>query len=302
MRTVIIIDGLVGVGKSTLFDHLQENLPATWNWKYVSEPINFFTYEHYNLLKLLKEDPKHNAALVQLQLIEIVAKYYTEQIQSSEEDQVILCDRYIYSCFAFIDALYAKRYINIYAWHVLTSKVNTAIKDLEERVSFKKLEILLEGDVKTCLTNIQKRNREAERGFIDEDYLICLKRSFRGLYNGAKILSHSETLDTLLKTVYNMAMKHRLALPVLPEEPTIIENKLQELFTKTDNGKYHTFLVPIKLENSLVYVPTKLQLCPDLKYHEMESPKNDSGEEKKKKPNRKRKLSTSTNNQPGPSS
>ena len=165
---MIIIEGLIGVGKSTLSEGLGEIL----NYKVLKEPVEDNPY-----LEKFYRDPKRYALEMQFWLMSKRFSMHQEAIDYIwRTGNGIIMDRSIYG-----DAIFAKQ--NFDDGNIDSIGFDNYIKMREVMFRFlmiPQVTIYLEASPYTCQTRIAKRDRSCEQ-LIPIDYLSGLDKHYRSL-------------------------------------------------------------------------------------------------------------------------
>lgn len=169
----VAIEGLVGSGKSTLCDALS-------NLKYKSlnvlrEPVEAFqTYKNHNPLKLAYEDPKHNAAITQIHIIQSSHSHYSKALDTSDtEVSHIITERSMESPSVFIEA---NRFRGTHTEFV-ADYLYDYWDEYNTRVRSPDIIIYLNASPELCMTRIIARSREGEQ-HCDLTYLRYMKLAY----------------------------------------------------------------------------------------------------------------------------
>lgn len=102
--TYISIEGVVGVGKSTVIDLLANDFffPSHGE-KILKEPLGLYqTFKHYNPLLEMYRDPKSNAAITQFHIIDAAFEHYSAAVR--DKAPIIITERCQKSACVFIEA------------------------------------------------------------------------------------------------------------------------------------------------------------------------------------------------------
>lgn len=177
---LVVIEGNIGSGKSYLLEHLRSSSVNTSKILFVDEPVQLFeNYNGHKPLKLLEEDPQHEATAVQLHIICTLRKYYNSIFKKNftTETEIIICDRYFVSALIFIETLYRCEYISHFAKTVLEAEVK------EHLPMFPKVTgvFFLDTPVELCINRIQSRARPGETRLVDWKYLKYIEEAYAKL-------------------------------------------------------------------------------------------------------------------------
>lgn len=159
------IFGSIGVGKTTLAEHLREK----YNAKNVSEPVDENPY-----LKLFYENPKDYA--LRAQLFFLISRYNTLLFMDSEKDLIIF-DRTFLEDYAFASTQHKLGSIND-----IDFKLYNDYYDLmKKHMANMDIIFYLYADISTLLKRIIERNRSYEKK-ITVEYMEALNNSYNELY------------------------------------------------------------------------------------------------------------------------
>ena len=107
------LEGLVGSGKSSVLKILASFLKKEKKpFSVVSEPVFLFTkYQEgvYNPLVEMQKDPTRNMVTAQMHILTQSRDYYSRALLT-DSSSLIVSDRSIFSCYAFIDCYFRKKY------------------------------------------------------------------------------------------------------------------------------------------------------------------------------------------------
>lgn len=179
MKNIILVEGLIGAGKSTLISMLREDKNIKDKCVFVSEPIDeFCMYKSiggkvYNPLKEQYENTK-NFPIVQMHITNSLYKQY-ENFEN--EEKLYICERSILSPITFINTSYDLKNITEYTKDVLSDMVLTKYKGIKEEIKHIKL-FYLDTNVELCLERIGYRSREGENQ-IDLHFLQTLQKNYK---------------------------------------------------------------------------------------------------------------------------
>lgn len=179
MKTIVIIEGAVGSGKSTLFTSLRESYKNDERIGFVDEPS--FTScplmgRNYNPLdEIYKRECGENIVCSQLHITRTLADHYAEQIQ---DKAILIFDRWIWSCRHFI--MMRQGSISAFAKNFLladvTEKHSNFIESLGSDIQIHLL--FLDTSPEECFQRLTKRNRQEEIT-CGRDFWIDLNSKFR---------------------------------------------------------------------------------------------------------------------------
>lgn len=163
---MIIIEGIIGAGKTTLSNELHQKIPRS---KIFHEPVGENPY-----LERFYGNPKRWALEMQYFLM---AHRYKMHVKAVEEEWstgvTTIFDRSIYGDRAFADVLYGFDHIDELGYGSYMQHREC----MERQLLIPQQVIYLEVSVDTALNRIQSRGRECERG-ITRDYLERLSEAY----------------------------------------------------------------------------------------------------------------------------
>lgn len=174
----MIIEGLIGAGKSTLMTQLkaQNTDPEL---KYHLEPVDQYSSfmrgtKKFNPLKVMYYGGKSDKALVQSFLCEESLKYYKDCLeQLGQEGDVKVFERFVYSNINFIEAYFQQAELSEFGKDYLLSKV---LKNLNLISNAPVCLVYLDISVPLALKRINERNRVGEQ-LITAEFLTHLKQA-----------------------------------------------------------------------------------------------------------------------------
>lgn len=168
----IIVDGIIGAGKSTVASFLSENLNIKLYQEILEDHSESLTQR---MLDRFYEDQSRWSAITQVMFLN--HRFKDLKRIEKDSDQGIL-DRSIYG-----DEIFAK---TIYERGQMEEDELTIYRELLsnmlEHIKVPELLIYLDVSVDTALERIQKRSRSTEGDTIPRDYLIDLKRNYEQWY------------------------------------------------------------------------------------------------------------------------
>lgn len=178
---LIIIEGLIGVGKSTLAEKLADVL----NYNLVKEPVLDNPY-----LDKFYKDPKRYALEMQFWLMSKRFSMHQEAIQSIwQTGQGVIMDRSIYGDNIFAQQNYDDDNIDKPGIENYENMRDIMLKYL----MIPHITIFLNASTKTCIDRIKQRNRTCEVT-VQESYLTGLQEHYKKLLtdlekNGSNIIN-----------------------------------------------------------------------------------------------------------------
>lgn len=181
MNNIIVIDGSIGSGKTSLCKQLERECA---NVKVCLEPVEKFKLAENNVNPLLEfyKNPKRYAYFLQDHIIETM-KIETVKCLQSGRGQTLIFDRSIYSVFPFIDTLCKLNILSATESRILERKAQVIIDEIICAFpAFEKpILILLKTPIPVCIERIKKRKRAEEvegTNLNFEQYLALLQSSF----------------------------------------------------------------------------------------------------------------------------
>lgn len=207
---IFIIDGCVGCGKTTFFEHLKMH-PALnkRNVVFVEEPVEAFqTWNTHKPLELFQKNPFSESLSTQIHIMNVLYQRYHSLIASCEDNTVFVCDRYITSCEIFTKVLYQNGYISEFGRDITLGLLNEKCEMLIHPHGV----FYLKRDIDLCFKRIAKRERAGEVDFFTTKYISNLVAE----YDAASCRCNWHTTKTL--DLYAMAaefisfLRQRIAL------------------------------------------------------------------------------------------
>ena len=179
----LALAGNIAAGKSSILTELQRIHPE---YGFIFEPLNEFSYykkhdgQVMNPLKEFYADSS-NAIVTQLYFLDIYAKKIQELEHEKNMRDIIICDRWIFSCKLFTDALHMKGDITDFGWEYFTNKYYSLMSTL--KYAYPDAVYYVDTPVDVCLQRQQQRGREMETNFRDMKlHLLCLESCYSELY------------------------------------------------------------------------------------------------------------------------
>jgi len=162
-KTLIVLEGPVGAGKSTTLHRLRELFQYESGIGFIEEPT--FTeckllHRTYNPLHVIYDQcTQENYVCSQLHITRALADFYENEVLDKE---ILVMDRWIWSCRHFI--MLRKRALSNFSLDYLLTNVkerhNLFLERLGPRVSIRRFYLNTPAD--QCYANISKRNRPEE--------------------------------------------------------------------------------------------------------------------------------------------
>ena len=124
---LIVIDGIIGAGKTSLIEHLK-NIIVRDNVLFISEPVDkFMEYKQFNPLKLSYENIK-NKAITQLHITNCLITHFKNVIEANK-NKIIICERGLFSPRIFTNVSYELKHITEFEHCFIIDYLNEKIKN-----------------------------------------------------------------------------------------------------------------------------------------------------------------------------
>ena len=184
-ETFIVLEGCIGSGKTTLFEHLRRILCLRSDITFLQEPTDLFTEANFNghrfdpLAQIYAGGPEDYVAS-QCFFIKLLATKF----MNAPRNRFIITDRHLGSCGHFIEAKLNRKELGFYPYNYLQDYLTNAKQAVENCGHHKfsrKLIFFLDTPIIACLERIKRRQRSEEMGRNDEfwlDYNNQLRDSF----------------------------------------------------------------------------------------------------------------------------
>lgn len=177
-KILVSIDGIMGAGKTFLFDHLQQNNQFK-DVVFIMEPSHQFReYKNHTPLKDYYANPHSNCAFSQLFILDILQKLYSETFCQCNSTRYI-SERNLYSAKIFTTAQYKMGYINEFQHDYIIDKIQEKIKTVlpnDCNLGCNRL-VYLATDLKTCFERDKSRLEEGNMRNLHA-YLECLQNEY----------------------------------------------------------------------------------------------------------------------------
>lgn len=171
--SVIVIDGIIGVGKSTLGNSITKYLNrACISTKFFPE------YFNKQLLDYFLSDIKTHAFMFQVIMANTRVELYRRALLFAQSGGISIIDRSILGDIAFASMYHENGDITSEQYNIYWSIINEA-KDLYAP----DYTIFLNCDIDTCTRRIKNRNIDSEVSTYDTDYHNRLVKSYKNVYN-----------------------------------------------------------------------------------------------------------------------
>ena len=182
---LLSIDGIMGAGKSYLFNLLKENFADNKKIGFVEEPVEKFKkYLRYNPLREYYSDPVKNAAACQHYFLNVLGKLYSENLQKNNNMDYLISERNLYSTVIFINAQYERGYPTDFQHDYLTDQVHEKIGETLNKdcgLGCNKL-VYVVTDVERYFGRILQR-KEGSTMLRLRDYLHSLQKEYDKYYH-----------------------------------------------------------------------------------------------------------------------
>lgn len=181
----VVIDGNIGVGKSSVLDDLKQMVPS---FRIIQEPVEAYSYYSYNSQTFnplaCMYQKQAETAIVQDFIIDQSYKHYDSSlgffrstVVSEERDRAIVCERHVLSAHPFISTYHQKGALSDFAAAYLHNKVdNFSVCSLNPN-----LVIFLDLPSKDAKVRIDQRERVSE-GHLDLEFLDLLQTNMLQFY------------------------------------------------------------------------------------------------------------------------
>jgi dUTP pyrophosphatase len=212
--TLLVLEGCIGAGKTTLFKHLQTLLRQRNDVSFSPEPTELFSNTLFNGQPF---DPLSQAYSGN-QADYIVSQGYfiktmTKKFIDLPPNKFVISDRHLESCRAFVQVRRDRYEITDYHFHYLLDHINCgyeAIRHLRPSQFTKVIVFVLDTPVETCLERIKARKRPEEIASSDGFWLEYNKR-LRSAF-----LTTSDTPLTLVRCPDEVVLVNRLLAEIGP--------------------------------------------------------------------------------------
>lgn len=184
----VILDGLIGAGKSTFIKKIvdfYENQPL-WKEEFTLVPVyencdRFNNFGRFKPLELFYNNPDQYAMPVQMHIVNCLnatMKEITADLYSTKPI-ILLCDRSLYSPMYFTSLLNKRNLLSDFAKEIVSVYTEHEASNTESSCNLHYLLYFhLDTPVDVCLDRIHKRAREFEQtSVMDAGYLVQLSRS-----------------------------------------------------------------------------------------------------------------------------
>ena len=214
---LIIIDGLIGAGKSILLKKLKKSkILKKWNIIFILEPLETYRLYfsrtekvYFNPLKSQYERNSGDSLCAQIYFMDKLKDLYLNIINvNRNNDTIIISERYVISSLAFISTLHESEMLNSFSYHYVRDYIENSIRLLSKYIHIIKI-FYLSTDINSCIERIYTRARNEETDFKHmANYLNLLNKHYMKLYSNwdyltlkkdYKITEIEETITNILK-------------------------------------------------------------------------------------------------------
>ncbi len=226
-----LLEGNIGVGKSTFLKLLQKFCPAI---TVIQEPQTNWSGQSYgqSLLGRFYEDPKRWAYTIETLAMVSRIKDHDEVLEQGNPH--CLMERSVYSghyCFAYND--FASGYFSDMEWAIYSKVADFLLQKNMPPLGF----VYLKADSQACLDRIKKRNRKGEEN-ITFDYLEHIGRwhdkfliEHEGVTESLKhvpVLVLDANCNILADEARLLEYINKVEQFICQRQPRVIQNKIQE--------------------------------------------------------------------------
>lgn len=187
---LVFIEGNIGVGKSTVLDHLKSR-----GWTILKENV-----EDWRFLTKRYTDPQRYTFHLQVEAATNIMKNIVDVMSKCSDSDTIVIERSIWSCAIFAKLALEKMMMIEDEYRVLKllySQLMNSIPDQSKCFSF-----YLNATPETCMSRIVNRNRESENN-ITLPYLAQLDQEFLQWVNQnqIKIIDANGDIESVVSSV-----------------------------------------------------------------------------------------------------
>jgi len=175
-ETLIVLDGCIGCGKTTIFTNLRRILRLRSDITFIQEPIESFAEANINGHSFNPLAHIYNGAPEDFVVSQCYfAKVLATQMMNAPRSRFIISDRYLGSCEHFVRVKRKRNELGFYPYNYVQDYVKNAKQATVENVRVhkftQKLLFVLDTPLITCLDRIKSRQRCVEMGKSDEFWL-----------------------------------------------------------------------------------------------------------------------------------
>lgn len=171
---ILSIDGNIGAGKSTLLDRLKQLFSHRKDIIFVTEPVEeFMTFQgQYEPFRCQELRPYHESVAVQMHITNTLLKHYFKVFTNlTDDNKLMICDRYIHAIPVFIETLRQMGYISDFSHAILLKHAEDILLRVLPQANFV---YYLDPPLSVIESRIATRGREGECGFLTRKYLEIL--------------------------------------------------------------------------------------------------------------------------------
>jgi deoxyadenosine/deoxycytidine kinase len=185
--TIVALEGLIGAGKTTVFQALKKRFAAA-PWKdyevaFLDECVDVLNECRidgvtYHPLQAFYDDPKREATAMQIFIVEYLQRKLVDklaELQPTEKPILIISDRSVESTLVFLETMRDSGYISDFSTHV----VKSVIASIRESIPATTGVYYVNTPVTQCQERIKMRNRDGEDHLTRDDrYLRLLAENY----------------------------------------------------------------------------------------------------------------------------
>ena len=203
-----VVDGLIGVGKTTLLKALDKKHKNDKSIEIWFEPDQLFNNYRgiYRPLELFYENGGQDSGFIQLHIINKLREFYFYKIKKMTcHTKIVITERSAYSPLIFTESLNEMRLITDFQAQLLTDQTREMLAILPHLVN--KI-FHMNAPHETLLSRIQQRSAHSENRFLSmDDYLKALSSNYNAymlkFQLNSSLLSYKRTstleIDVLVK-------------------------------------------------------------------------------------------------------
>ena len=170
---IIVVDGNIGAGKSTLIEKLKEK-NKNENIIFIKEPVDkFMEYKQFNPLKLMYDNPD-KSAITQLHISNCLIDYFKDIVKY--KDKIIICERGLLSVEVFSRVYRDNNHLSDFEYTFVNDHMQDKIKEIFSKMPIDAI-LFIDIPIDIALERISKRNREGENN-ISHKFLTDVQNSF----------------------------------------------------------------------------------------------------------------------------
>lgn len=188
-RFLLSLEGIIGAGKTSVFDCLNEGNECEFFFNFIDEPVDKFSkYKHFNPLLKSYLFPTSDAAIAQIHFSKVIAENFKAKYNNSSV--VNVCDRSCDSPSIFIQTYRDLGFFSNFVGDYVTE----LCQDIMSDIPLPHFIVYLDIDVHKAMERIKQRNRE-EENFCTVKQQIVLKENYE------KYLTMSEEKGAIVKRI-----------------------------------------------------------------------------------------------------